>query len=444
MAKVSKQKSALKLVSLYTGCGGLDYGFEAAGFETCVGVEFDKDCVETIKLNRQWPMICNDIHEVSSAEIMSTGNLKKGEVDILIGGPPCQPFSKSSYWVHGDSKRLEDPRATTLHAYMRCVEDMLPKVFLLENVHGISYSGKEEGFELLRKLTAKINKKHNTNYQLSWKVLNAADYGVPQLRVRFFLVGHREGEIFEFPMATHEPASLPETRENKKQLLLPGLKPNTNLSEYVSTWDAIGGYKPKNEALHIRGSWADLLPSIPEGENYLWHTNRKGGLPLFGWRTRYWSFLLKLSKRLPSWTIQSQPGASIGPFHWESRLLAIEEMARIQTFPHNLKFAGGRTSVQKQIGNAVPSLLGEVLARAIGAQFFGQKYSTSPKRAVQIQRPIPPPEKVKAVPKKFLDRIGEHADHPGTGKGNASKKRQQAAEALEEVFEKEIRPSVTA
>lgn len=419
MTKVSgvKSKRKLRVVSLYTGCGGLDYGFEAAGFTTSVGVEFDKDCCETIRLNRDWPMICRDIHDVSSKEILDTGKLEAGEVDLLIGGPPCQPFSKSSYWVHGDSKRLDDPRATTLHAYMRCVEDMLPRVFLLENVHGISYSGKEEGFELLKKLTHRINQKRGTNYQLSWKVLNAAHYGVPQLRVRFFLVGHRDGEQFKFPQTTHVAKKENQTANGQQQLL----ELERDHAEYVTAWDAIGGYNPKGEALHVRGSWADLLPSIPEGENYLWHTNRKGGLPLFGWRTRYWSFLLKLSKCLPSWTIQSQPGASIGPFHWDNRLLAVEEMARIQTFPHHLKFAGGRGSIQKQIGNAVPSLLAEVLARAIAEQFFGVTYREKLVLAVKVNRPIPAPEHVKPVPQQFLDRVGEHPDHPGQGKGRGSK-----------------------
>jgi DNA (cytosine-5)-methyltransferase 1 len=416
--RIGTRSGKLSMVSLYTGCGGLDYGFEAAGYETRVGVEFDRDCVETITLNRDWPMICRDIHDVSSEEILSVAGLKRGEVDVLIGGPPCQPFSKSSYWVHGDSKRLEDPRATTLHAYMRCVEDILPKVFLLENVHGINFSGKEEGFQLLMKLAANINKKHKTNYQLSWQVLNAADYGVPQLRVRFFLVGHRDGGRFQFPPSTHA-SSVGATDPLQLSAL------DVRLPDYVTAWDAIGGHEPTEQSLHIRGSWADLLPSIPEGENYLWHTNRKGGLPLFGWRTRYWSFLLKLSKRLPSWTIQSQPGASIGPFHWSNRLLAAEEMARLQTFPHNLNFAGGRTSIQKQIGNAVPSLLAEVLARAIGEQFFGVHFPQPPSLVVKLNRPFPPPEKVHPVPTKFLHRVGDHADHPGEGKGLASQRRQQ-------------------
>src|SRR6185369_15502643 len=104
-----------------------------------------------------------------------------------------------------------------------------------------------------------------------------------------------------------------------------------------------------------------LLPSIPEGENYLHHTPRKGGLPLFGWRTRYWSFLLKLAKNQPSWTIQAQPGSAIGPFHWQNRRLAWQEMAALQTFPREFEIASSTVEIQRQIGNAVPSLMAEIL-----------------------------------------------------------------------------------
>ena len=94
---------------------------------------------------------------------------------------------------------------------------------------------------------------------------------------------------------------------------------------HATAWDAIGEFSLRSKAdeLKVRGQWADLLPSIPEGENYLWYTARKGGLPLFGWRTRFWSFLLKLAKDRPSWTIQAQPGPAIGPFHWENRMLSV-------------------------------------------------------------------------------------------------------------------------
>lgn len=398
----------LTVVSLYTGAGGLDYGFEAAGFETRVALEMDPDCCATLSANRPWPVIQDDISHVSSSRILQVAGLKKGEPDVLIGGPPCQPFSKSGYWVTGDARRLQDPRASTLFEYMRCVRDLLPKVFLLENVHGISYSGKEEGFQLLHELTQEINRREGVNYSLSWRVLNAAHYGVPQLRMRFFLVASREGATFRFPPATHA------VEDERNQRTLLGGK---SVCSAVTAWDAIGDFTPpRDEDLEVRGRWAALLPSIPEGQNYLWHTKRGGGLPLFGWRTRFWSFLLKLAKDRPSWTIQAQPGPAIGPFHWENRRLSVEEMARLQTFPKNLSYIGSRVSVQRQLGNAVPSLLAEVLGREIRKQLFHCPAEAEPVLAVRLNRPIPPPGPVDAVPAQFLNLQGDHPDHPGEGK----------------------------
>lgn len=397
----------LKVVSLFTGAGGLDYGFEAAGFRISVAVDVDPDCCKTIAANRPWPVICKDIQKTTAKELLDAGCLRVGDVDLLIGGPPCQPFSKSAYWANGDTKRLGDPRARTLHEYMRCVAELLPTVFVLENVHGISYSGKEEGFRLLEKLTEQINRIHGTSYALSWKAVNAADYGVPQLRTRFFLVGHRDGKVFEFPPPTHGP-------EEGSQSLVG----RSDLAPYTTAWDAIGHLEQATggEDLRVRGKWADLLPSIPEGENYLWHTSRKGGLPLFGWRTRYWNFLLKLAKNKPSWTIQAQPGPAVGPFHWKNRLLSTREMACLQTFPEEVHFVGARRSVQRQIGNAVPCLLAEVLARAIAQQFFGVTVSGPLRFAIPLRRPIPPPEPIGSVPKKYLHLVGDHLDHPGERK----------------------------
>jgi DNA (cytosine-5)-methyltransferase 1 len=298
---------------------------------------------------------------------------------------------------------------------MRVVRDTLPGVFGLENVHGISYSGKEEGMLLLQRLVDEINTAEGTSYRLSWSVLNAADFGVPQLRSRFFMVGHRDGGVFEFPAPTHS-ASPAEEGER-------GLLP------HVTAWDAIGGLpRAPAEDLRVRGKWADLLPSIPEGENYLWHTDRKGGQPLFGWRTRYWSFLLKLAKDRPSWTIQAQPGPAIGPFHWENRRLSVRELARIQTFPNEIEFVGSRNSIQRQLGNAVPSLLAEVLGREIGRQFFGLDYSGGPSLAIEAKRPIPAPSAPEPVAAKYLHLVGEYDPHPGTGRGPQAAEREGAEE----------------
>src|ERR1043165_8205792 len=148
-----------RVISLYTGAGGMDYGFEAAGFETAVALEMDRDCCETLRRNRRWEVIERNIHEVPTKELLATGSLKVREVDLVIGGPPCQPFSKSGYWAHGDSRRLDDPRADTLGAYMRVLEEALPQAFLLENVEGLAFSKKQEGLDALLRSVSRINRR---------------------------------------------------------------------------------------------------------------------------------------------------------------------------------------------------------------------------------------------------------------------------------------------
>ena len=408
----------LKTISLYSGIGGLDFGFEAAGFETRVALEFDRHSCSTMRLNTRWPVIEADINSVSSADLLAAANLEPGEADILIGGPPCQPFSKASYWVRGDTLRLDDPRADTLGNYLRVLRDTRPKTFLMENVAGLAFKGKDEGLRLICDTIDQINSETGSAYSYSWKVLNAADYGVPQRRDRIFIVGARDGRKFRFPAATHVPNV--ETQE----LSLGEERPS-----YCTAWDALAGLpEPQDiDALTVRGKWGELLPSIPEGENYLWHTNRGGGLPLFGWRTRYWSFLLKLSKRLPSWTIQAQPGSSIGPFHWNNRRLSFAELCRLQTFPDGLRMDAGRTEMQRMLGNAVPSLLGEVLAREIRNQFLDSPVDSTPTLLPVRQQHVPSPERVASVPTKFRALAGSHADHPGTGKGRGARLQVQAS-----------------
>jgi DNA (cytosine-5)-methyltransferase 1 len=146
-----------KVISLFTGAGGIDYGIEAAGFDTAVALEMDRDCCATLRHNRPWPVIERNIFDAPTEEILETGRLKREEVDLLIGGPPCQPFSKAGYWSRGDSLRLNDPRAHTLSAYMRIVEEALPRVFLVENVEGLAFAGKDEGLRLLKEQITAIN-----------------------------------------------------------------------------------------------------------------------------------------------------------------------------------------------------------------------------------------------------------------------------------------------
>ena len=255
------------------------------------------------------------------------------------------------------------------------------------------------------------------------RILNAADYGVPQLRERVFIVAARDGRPFEFPAPTHGDAPADE---------MPLFARKTTREPYRCAWDAIADIRPDaGEDLAIRGKWADLLPSIPEGQNYLWHTDRGGGRPLFGWRRRYWTFLLKLAKARPSWTIQAQPGPAVGPFHWENRRLSARELCRLQTFPDDVQVQGGRTSVQKQIGNAVPSLMGEVLGRAIRSQLLDLPVPRKPPILMPERRQlIPPPEPCAEVPARFLKMQGAHEPHPGTGKGYGARARAQIVDQV--------------
>lgn len=399
------------IISLYSGAGGLDYGFEAAGFDTRVAVEIDHDCCVTLRANRKgWDVIERSIFDVASEEILERARATRGEVDVLIGGPPCQPFSKAGYWARGDSLRLNDPRSNTLSAYLRVVEDIRPRAFLLENVQGLAYSGKDEGLRLLLDGVEEINQRTKCNYRPVVRVLNAADFGVPQLRERVFVIASRDGKELVLPAPTHGTAAA-----------LDGpLFPADPREPHRTAWDALGDLPEEfpEEDLDVRGKWADLLPSIPEGSNYLWHTERQGGRPLFGWRRCFWTFLLKLAKNRPSWTIQAQPGPSVGPFHWRNRRLSMRELCRIQTFPDDVEVQGSRTAIQRQIGNAVPSLLGEVLARTIRAQLLNlSNRSKSLKLLPPRREPIPLPEPVLAVPPRFRPLEGKHLPHPGTGLG---------------------------
>jgi DNA (cytosine-5)-methyltransferase 1 len=409
------------VISLFSGVGGLDYGFEAAGFRTAVAVEMDEFACSVVRQNRRWKLMQGDVHSFAARQILGTGGLRAGQADVLIAGPPCQPFSKASFWLHGEAKRLEDPRSSTLSAFLRVLRDTRPRAFLLENVPGFVLKGKDEGLQFLIHGLAEVNRQARTNYTLDVAQLNAADFGVPQLRERVFIVGSRDGARFKFPAATHgDPLA--------KGFRARGLQP------YRTAWDAVGDLDRdySDRELFVGGSWGELLPSIPEGQNYLWHTGRGGGLPIFGWRTRYWNFLLKLAKARPSWTIAAQPGSATGPFHWRSRRLTATEMCRIQTFPPGVTVRGGRADVQRGIGNAVPSLLAEVLGREIRSQLLDDKPPLQPLKLLPLRRADPPPPEPPAkVPLRYATNIGGHDDHPGEGLGRGALRRRALGQDVE-------------
>jgi DNA (cytosine-5)-methyltransferase 1 len=399
-------------VSLYTGAGGLDLGLEAAGFRPALCVELDDDARQTLAKNR--PRWClsdpGNIHSLKSEDLLEQSSLKPREAALLVGGPPCQPFSKSSYWTNGDAGRLADPRSHTLRAFVDAVRAILPRALILENVQGLAYRGKDEGLRLLVNGLRRINDACGTAYSPQVISLNAADYGVPQIRHRVFVIASIEGLQLSMPDRTHGT--------------------DNGQNAWLTSWDAIGHLDTDtwSPELDPTGRWARLLPSIPEGHNYMWHTPRNvdhGGEPLFGWRTKYWSFLLKLAKSRPSWTIQAEPGPATGPFHWKSRLLSVEELCRLQTFPRSYRICGDRRSAQRQVGNAVPSAIGELLGLEIRRQWFGERVR---KILTLIPRPrtdCPKAERRRPVPSDYLELRDQHEDHPGTGHGPRAQRRER-------------------
>jgi DNA (cytosine-5)-methyltransferase 1 len=402
--------SDLTVLSLFTGAGGFDLGLETAGFEPVLCVESDEECRLTLARNRPNWQLSNpgDLHQLTPRQLLKQAGLKPRQLTLLAGGPPCQPFSKSGYWNTGDALRLHDPRSSTLHGYIDVVEATLPKIILLENVRGLAFAGKNEGLQLIERGLQKINRSHRTAYKPQVITIDASDYGVPQVRERVIVIASVDGRQIDLPNPSHGDG--------------PGRSPR------LTAWDAIGALDGPQwpSELDLRGRWAQLLPSIPEGQNYLWHTPRnraKGAEPLFGWRTRYWSFLLKLAKAEPSWTIQAVPGPATGPFHWKSRLLSVEEMCRLQTFPRKYAIVGSRRSAQRQVGNAVPSAIGELLGLELRRQILGDRVRRNLRLIPERRIDCPGPEPVARVPRDYLSLRAEHREHPGTGRGPAAARR---------------------
>jgi len=395
---VSKAPTVL---SAFSGAGGLDLGLECAGFRTVASIELDTAARETIKLNRpEWRLLeTPNIIEVANELGPGSLGLQKRELGLLVGGPPCQPFSKAAQWADRGRGGLKDPRAKCLSAFLVLLEKFLPRAMLIENVPGF-VRGKTSTLPKIDAALAGINTRNGTRYRLHWKTLNAVDYGVPQRRYRAILVALRDGDDFAWPDPTHP---------------VP-----------VRAYDALKGVRPRSLP-NASGYWGDLLSSIPEGQNYLFHTKAGDGLPLFGRRRWFWSFLLKLAKDQPSWTIPAKPGPSTGPFHWSNRPLAVEELLRLQSFPLSWKVHGGTGAQIRQIGNATPPLLAEVIGRALGSQLFQLVYDDKPSLSIARRRHVPRPNKVCAVPSKYLKHLNGQPDHPGEGKGPGARRRKRKA-----------------
>jgi len=347
-------------VSLFSGAGGLDLGVERAGYSVALAVENDPVAVATLNRNRSdwFPDLGEvaplDVIALEPEDVLDMLGVTAGDIDLLVGGPPCVAFSKSGF--HLEYKREgRDPKANLLEYYLDYLKALQPRAFLMENVFGLAYRNQSRAF--FDALCVGIRQ---AGYSLTHGVLNAADYGVPQNRQRLFLIGSRDGRELTLPAATHWGAHERRRPPANVARLAPHITAGEVLRELVT--------EPE-EGEAVNGKWGHLLPEIPPGGNYLHYTQEQGHpQPLFKWRSRYWTFLLKLDPDRPAPTLQGQPGPYVGPFHWDNRRIRVPELRRLHGFPDDYVFEGTRRDVVLQVGNAVPPLLGEVVARAVREQ----------------------------------------------------------------------------
>lgn len=334
----------VKTLSLFSGGGGLDIAFHDAGFEIIEMVELEAKYVQTLQKNSQqgkWldgsKPICMDIRNY-----LPTPDL---EVDFVIGGPPCQTFSAAGRRAAGVAGTT-DRRGTLFQEYVRILKLLQPKGFLFENVYGITGANKGEAWQEIQEAFTEVG------YSIYFRILDAADYGVPQHRERLFIVGVKQGEYL-FPYPTHGCDSLDQ-------------------QPYYFAAQAVEGSDTSDIEAGLGGRFGHLLDDIPPGLNYSFYTKEMGyPNPIFSWRSKFSDFLYKADPDVPVRTIKAQGGQYTGPFSWENRRFSISELKRLQTIPDAYKVVGNRQVAIEQIGNSVPPQLGRILALSILDQVMG-------------------------------------------------------------------------
>lgn len=378
----------------------MDIGLSRAGYEHVGLVEIGRLQRETLRANTDWPLLGDgDVNEVAASLKPSNLGLARGDLGLLAGGPPCQPFSMAAQWAARGRQGMLDSRARTVESTLALVRAFLPRAVMFENVSGF-VRGPRSAMAYLDDEFSRINRDEGVAYRLHVSILNAADYGVPQNRRRAIVIALRDGGDFAWPTETH--------KENPR-----------------TTWDALWDVRPSEPPV-ARGKWTELLPLIPEGSNYLWLTSRGGGPELFGYRTKYWNFLLKLAHDQPSWTLPASPGPSTGPFHWENRPLAVEEQLRIQGFPDEWRIIGNHREQTVQVGNATPALLAEVLGISIRRSLEGDKASDPSLLRLPAGATRRPHKPLSEVPERFVHLVGAKPAHAGEGHGPSGKLRQKS------------------
>ena len=345
-------KKGIQAISLFSGAGGLDIGAQLAGIKVISSLDIFEDSVETLKRNK---FFSHTVHEIGDITKITGDHYKrllkkeKPEKLILIGGPPCQPFSKAGYWVTNEKRDSNNDPRNMINPYFKTISDLQPDGFLLENVESILHPSNKEA------VTSIYENIKQLGYFCSLLKVNAAVYGIPQKRKRvFFLASKKKIE-----------ASLVKTHGNEKECREdPSLLPYERVIDWIAKYDLEKYCLGEN--LEPQGKWEYELSCIPFGKNYIALSEKENHPnPVFVAGKRYWSSLLKLHPFMPSWTIIASPGHWEGPFHWKNRRLNTRELAAIQTFPDDYQFYGSTLSQRKQIGNAVPPLLAKIIVEEL-------------------------------------------------------------------------------
>ncbi len=357
-----------RVIDLFSGVGGLSYGFaNDKNFEIVMANEILPDIACAYSLNHPAVKMYNcDIKEFGINNLKQDFGIKKGDIDLIIGGPPCQAYSTVG------KRLLNDPRGKLFQEYYRVLKEVEPKVFLFENVKGLLSMQKGE---LLKNI---ISLFESLNYKVQYKVLNSANYGVPQIRERIIIIGTKLNAPYIFPKATHS---------NTNNLFDSNLKPYVTLAEAISDLPFIKSgeesfeyaTKPQNHFQKLaRKNAPDKLldhnaPNNNEKLILLMKLLPDGGTPKdlpqelrpkSGFKNTY----CRLWWNRPTPTITrnlSTPSSSRCIHPKAPRPLTTREGARIQCFPDSYIFYGSRSSKNLQIGNAVPSFISIVLKNSI-------------------------------------------------------------------------------
>jgi DNA (cytosine-5)-methyltransferase 1 len=335
----------IRTLSLFSGAGGLDIAFHDAGFQIETAVEIDERFAVTLRENAKktgylegTEVLCQDVRDFHPP----LGR----QIDFVLGGPPCQSFSAAGRRAAG-VQGTQDVRGTLFQEYIRLLQLLQPRAFLFENVYGITGAEQGKAWQSIRRGF------QEAGYDIAFRILDAADYGVAQHRERMFIVGSRD-KNFLFPAPTHGPDS-------------PDGTPHVGAAEAVE--GAI--VSPEERQASLGGRFGHLLEQIPQGLNYSFFTEKMGHpQPIFAWRSKFSDFLYKADPETPIRTLKAQGGQYTGPFHWENRPFAVSELKRLQTFPDHYLLVGRRQSAIHQIGNSVPCQMARLLALAILEQVF--------------------------------------------------------------------------